>query len=64
MTQDPIVEEVHRVREDIAEQSSNDLAAICSAARERQAASGQPPVSMPPRSPDADLHPVPKRAAV
>jgi hypothetical protein len=47
MTQDPIVEEIHRVREHIAEQSNNDLGSICRAARERQAASGQTSVSMP-----------------
>jgi hypothetical protein len=61
--QDPIVEEIHRVREHIAEQSSNDLASICRAARERQAASGQAAVSMPSRKSDVDIDLPPKRAA-
>jgi hypothetical protein len=61
MTQDPIVDEIHRIREQIAEQANNDLAAICRAARERQAASGQDPVAMPPRK--SDEGDSPKRAA-
>ena len=61
MTEDPIVDEIHRIREKIAEQANNDLAAICRAAREHQSASGEEPVAMPPRKPDPQDSP--KRAA-
>lgn len=41
MTNDPVVEEIHRVREVIAERFNNDLQAIADDARRRQADSGR-----------------------
>jgi hypothetical protein len=50
MTEDPIVEEVHRIREAIAGRFNNDLQAIADDAKRRQAASGQETVAAPPRT--------------
>ena len=49
MNDDPIIEEIHRVREVIAERFDNDLHAICEEARRKQAASGEKTVTLPPR---------------
>jgi hypothetical protein len=46
---DPIVDEIHAVREAIAKASNDDLRKIAEAARSRQAASGRKVVSLPPR---------------
>lgn len=46
---DPIVEEVHAVRETIAREAGYDLDRIIEAARARQAASGRPVVRLPPK---------------
>jgi len=46
---DPIIEEIHRVRAAIAEQFDNDLHAICEEARRKQAVSGEKTVTLPPR---------------
>ena len=51
-TQDPIVEELHAIREALAEASDNDLAKIVEAARARQVTSGHEVVQLPPRSVD------------
>lgn len=48
---DPIVEEVHAVREAIAKEAGYDLDRIIEAARVRQAASGHPVVRLPPKKP-------------
>jgi|EndMetStandDraft_4_1072995.scaffolds.fasta_scaffold2553109_1 hypothetical protein len=48
-TQDPIVEELHAIREALAEASDNDLAKIVEAARARQQTSGHPIVELPPK---------------
>jgi hypothetical protein len=40
MTRDPIVEEVRRIREELAAKYDFDLKAICDAARKRQRKSG------------------------
>ena len=48
---DPIIEEIHAVREDIARKASYDLDKILDAARLRQAASGVQAVRLPPREP-------------
>ena len=61
MTPDPIVREIHQIREQIAERANNDLETICRAAREHQSASGQEPVAMALRKPD--LQDSPERAA-
>ncbi len=46
---DPIVEEVHAVREAIARDAGYDLDRIVEAARARQAASGRLVVQLPPK---------------
>jgi hypothetical protein len=66
MIQDPIVEEVHRIREAIAARFNNDLQAICDDARQRQLASGRPAVAYPPRPAEEEppsTHPLPDRKA-
>jgi hypothetical protein len=52
MTQDPIVEEVRAVRDEIARAFDYDISAIFNAFRARERASGRPTVSLPPRDPD------------
>jgi hypothetical protein len=44
---DPIVDEIHAIREAIAKASNDDLRKIAEAARSRQAASGRKVVSLP-----------------
>lgn len=39
---DPIVEEIHKIRRQIAEKFNGDIAAIIADARKRQAASNRP----------------------
>ena len=51
MWQDPIVEEVHRLRDEHAKGFGYDLHAICEDIRKRQLASGRKVVSRPPRKP-------------
>ena len=48
---DAIIEELHEVREAIAEASDNDLKKIAEAARARQKHSGHKVVRLPPRPP-------------
>ncbi len=51
MSQDPIVEEIHRIRVKYAEQFDNDIHAICEDARKRQAQSDVLIISRPARKP-------------
>jgi len=51
MWQDPIVEEVRRIREEHAKKFNNDLHAICEDFRKRQRSSGHKIVSRPLRVP-------------
>ena len=46
---DPIVDEIHAIREAMAKASNDDLRKIADAARSRQAASGRKVVKLPPR---------------
>jgi hypothetical protein len=46
---DPIVEEIHAIREAMAKASNDDLRKIAEAARSRQAAGGRKVVGLPPR---------------
>ena len=46
---DPIVEEIHAVREELARAADYDLEKLLEAARERQAAAGRKAVRLPPR---------------
>jgi len=48
---DPIVDEIHAIRDAIAKASSNDLRAIAEAARSRQKLSGRQAVKLLPRRP-------------
>ncbi|MEO8183944.1 MAG: hypothetical protein ABI895_34405 [Deltaproteobacteria bacterium] len=50
-TPDAIIEELHQVREALAEASDNDLKQIAEAARARQKHSGHEVVRLPPRPP-------------
>lgn len=51
MTNDPIVEEIHRHREEHAARLGDDLHAICEDFRHSQGAEGRPVVTRPPRRP-------------
>ncbi|MBI4556280.1 MAG: hypothetical protein HY706_01735 [Candidatus Hydrogenedentes bacterium] len=46
---DPIVEEVHLVRERLAREAGDNLERLFEAAKARQAASGRPSVTLRPR---------------
>ena len=46
---DPIIEEIHAIREAIAKESGYDAQKIAEAARKRQAESGRKAVTLPPR---------------
>jgi hypothetical protein len=50
---DPIVDEIHAIRDAIAKASDNDLRKIAEAARSRQRASGRQAVKLPPRRANA-----------
>jgi hypothetical protein len=49
MARDPIIEELHKVRESIAERCGNDLRAIYADAQRTQGADGHPVVRLAPR---------------
>jgi hypothetical protein len=49
MGPDPIVEEIHAVRETLSRVSGDDIRKIADAAKARQAASGRKAVRLPPR---------------
>ena len=51
MWQDPIVEEIHKTREEYARQFNFDIDAICKDIQAKQANSGREVVSFPPRKP-------------
>jgi len=51
MWRDPIVEEIHRIRDEHARKSGYDLHAMCEDIRQKQAASGRQVVTRPPRKP-------------
>ena len=46
MNDDPIVDEIHRIREAISREHNDDLRAIAEAARARQEKSGHPVVDL------------------
>lgn len=50
---DPIIEEIHAVREKLAQEVDYDMEKLFEAARARQAASGLPTVQLPARKPVA-----------
>lgn len=49
MPTDPIIEEIHAIREALAQESGYDAEKIAEAARKRQAESGRKAVTLPPR---------------
>ena len=51
MWQDPIVEEIHRIRDEYAKKFNYDLHAICEDLRKKQSTSGRKVVSRPSRQP-------------
>lgn len=48
-SKDPILEEIHEIREALAKESGYDLEKIAAAARKRQEESGRKAVTLPPR---------------
>jgi len=46
---DPIIDEIHAIRDAIANASDNDLQKIAESARSRQKASGRQGVKLPPK---------------
>ncbi len=58
MLEDPIIEELHKIRAEIAAESNYDMHAIVVALRQRQKAENRIVVTLPPKRvsvPDADL---------
>ncbi|WP_295396219.1 hypothetical protein [uncultured Thiodictyon sp.] len=51
MWRDPIVDEIHKVREEYARKFDFDVGAICKDIQVKQASSGRKLVSFPPRKP-------------
>ncbi len=49
MWRDPIIEELHKIREDYARQFNFDIHAICKDIQKKQGQSGREIVSFPPR---------------
>ena len=47
---DPIIEEIHAVREALSKESGHDIRKIAEAAKARQAESGRKAVRLPPRT--------------
>ena len=50
-TTDPIIDEIHAIREAPAQEAGFDAEKIAEAARQRQVESGVPGVTLPPRLP-------------
>ena len=50
MTGDPIIDEIHAIRETLSKASDDDIRKIAEAARARQAQSGRKAVRLPPRT--------------
>lgn len=48
-TSDPIVDEIHAIRESLAKMSGGDLRKIAAAAKARQTAGGRKVVKLPPK---------------
>jgi hypothetical protein len=48
---DPIIEEIHAIREKLAREANYDMEKLFAAARVRQVASGVDAVQLPPRQP-------------
>jgi hypothetical protein len=55
MWRDPIVEEIHRLRDERAKKFNDDLHAICEDIRQKQTSSGRTMITRPPRKP-AERH--------
>lgn len=49
MQPDPIVEEIHKIREEISKEAGDDIREIAKAAKARQAQSGRKSVRLPPK---------------
>ena len=49
MEPDPIIEEIHTIREALSKASGDDIRKIAEAAKARQAKSGRKAVQLPPR---------------
>ena len=53
MDTEPIIEEIHAIREALSRASGHDVRKIAEAAQGRQAESGRKTVRLPPRKPQA-----------
>ena len=53
MEPDPIIEEIHAIREALSRASGHDIRKIAEAAKARQTDSGRKTVRLPPRKPKA-----------
>ena len=53
MQLDPIIKEIHAIRDEISKASDDDIRKIAEAARARQVQSGRKAVCHPPRKPKA-----------
>ncbi|MFM8332491.1 MAG: hypothetical protein ACKN9T_12445 [Candidatus Methylumidiphilus sp.] len=51
MWQDPIIEQIHRIRDEYAQKFDYDLHAICEDLRKKQLDSGVKAISRPPHKP-------------
>jgi hypothetical protein len=49
MEHDPIIEEIHAIRETLSRESGHDIRKVAEAAKARQAESGREAVRLPPR---------------
>ena len=62
MSSDPIVDEIHAIRERLAARFNYDVHAIGKDAQEREARSGRKVVCRPPRRPEGWQEPAPESA--
>lgn len=53
MEPDPIIEEIHAIRDALSRESGDDIRRIAEAAKARQRKSGREAVRLPPRKPNA-----------
>ena len=63
MKPDPIIEELHRIREDYAARFNFDMEAICRDLQAKESRNGRRVVSFPPKRPKGWVEPVPEQKA-
>lgn len=60
---DPIIEELHRIRQEYAASFNHDLKAICEDLRSKQERDGREVVSFPPKRPKGWIEPTAEQPA-